>query len=148
MNSRFAIAVHILTLIARAEGEPVTSEQIAASVNTNASLVRRLLSQLTRARLTTSRLGAGGGALLARPAEQITLADVYRAMRDGEIFGLHREQPNPACLVGRNIQALLAKRFDAATHALEAELERTTIADALSEVESQGRRRSARRRTG
>jgi Rrf2 family protein len=135
MNSRFAFAVHILTLIAGGEGEPVTSEYIAGSVNTNPSLVRRILTQLTRAGLTTARMGTGGGALLARPAERITLRDVYRAVDDGELFALHRERPNPACPVGRNIQAMLETRFDAATRALEAELDRSTIADALADVE-------------
>lgn len=136
MNSRFAVAVHTLTLIAQGAGEPVTSEYIAGSVNTNPSLVRRILSQLTRAGLTTSQMGTGGGALLARPADRITLRDVYRAVDDAELFALHREQPNPACPVGRNIQALLERRIDAATRALEAELDRTTIADALTEVEA------------
>ena len=148
MNSRFAVAVHILTLIASAEGAPVTSEHIAASVNTNPSLIRRLLSQLARAGLTGAQLGSGGGALLARPADRITLRDVYRAVADGEVFGLHREQPNVACPVGRNIQLLLEARFEAATRALEAELERTTIADALKEVESREKTRPADRRTG
>lgn len=138
MNSRFAVAVHILTLIASAEGTPVTSEHIAASVNTNPSLIRRLLAGLARAGLTTAQMGSGGGALLARPADLITLRDVYRAVADGEVFGLHREQPNLACPVGRNIESLLETRFEAATRALEAELERTSIADALAEVEARG----------
>jgi Rrf2 family protein len=134
MNSRFAVAVHILTLVAEGRGAPVTSEYIAGSVNTNPSLVRRLLTQLTRAGLTTSQLGVGGGALLARPAEQITLRDVYRAVAEGELFGLHREQPNPLCPVGRNIQGMLETRFSAATEALEASLDRTTLADLSQEV--------------
>lgn len=148
MNSRFAVAVHILTLIARGGGEPVTSEYIAGSVNTNASLVRRLLSQLTRAGLTTSQMGIGGGALLARPAERITLRDVYRAVDEGELFGLHREPPNPACPVGRNIQSMLEARFDAATRALERELERTTIADALAEMDVLDEEREEARKAG
>jgi DNA-binding IscR family transcriptional regulator len=103
-------------------------------VNTNASLVRRLLSQLTRAGLTTSQMGIGGGALLARPADRITLRDVYRAVDEGEIFALHREQPNPACSVGRNIQSALETRFDAATRTLEQELDRTTIAGMAADI--------------
>lgn len=148
MNSRFAVAVHILTLIAREEGQPVTSAYIAGSVSTNPSLIRRLLVQLTRAGLTTSQMGAGGGALLARAADRITLRDVYRAVDEGEIFGLHREQPNPSCPVGRNIQAMLETRFEAATRAMEAELERTTIADTAAEVETREEQRSSARRTG
>lgn len=129
MNSRFAVAVHILTLLEQSGGEPVTSEYVAGSVNTNPSLIRRLLSTLAKARLTTSQLGTGGGALLARPAAEITLLDVYRAVDGGELFGMHREVPNPNCPVGRNIQAELESRFEAATRALEAELSRTTIAE-------------------
>ncbi|HET6763427.1 MAG TPA: Rrf2 family transcriptional regulator [Longimicrobiaceae bacterium] len=148
MNSRFAVAVHILTLIAAGEGEPVSSEYIAGSVNTNPSLIRRLLSQLTRAGLTTAQMGAGGGALLARPAERITLRDVYRAVDEGEIFGLHREQPNPACPVGRNIQSHLETRFHAAARALEDELDRTTIADAMADVGARNAQRGAERKAG
>jgi Rrf2 family protein len=133
-SSRFAVAVHILTLLAQGGGEPVTSEYIAGSVNTNPSLIRRLLLALQKAGLTTSQLGTGGGALLARPAGHITLLDVYRAVEEGEVFGMHREQPNPDCPVGRNIQAELHTRFDSATRQMEGELARTTIAQMLAGV--------------
>jgi DNA-binding IscR family transcriptional regulator len=99
MNSRFAVATHILTLLEQSRGEPVTSEYIAGSVNTNPSLVRRLLGVLAKAGLTTSQMGTGGGALLARPASRITLG------------------------------AVLERRRDAAERVLEAELDRTTIAE-------------------
>jgi DNA-binding IscR family transcriptional regulator len=121
----------------------MTSEYIAGSVNTNPSLIRRMLSALHAAGLTTSQLGTGGGALLARAADEITLLDVYRAVDEGELFALHREQPNPACPVGRNIQAELHGRFDAATRALEAELGRTTIAQMLAGVTGRGREERA-----
>lgn len=134
MNSRFAVAVHILTLLEQGGGEPLSSEYVAGSVNTNASLVRRLLGSMARAGLTTSQFGAGGGALLARPAGQITLADVYRAVDAGDLFGMHREGPNPACPVGRHIAGALQTRIDAAERAMAAELDRTTIADLSRDV--------------
>ncbi|MNX91130.1 putative HTH-type transcriptional regulator YwnA [compost metagenome] len=133
-SSRFAVAVHILTLLQLQEGEPVTSEHIAGSVNTNPAVVRRLLSMLAQAGLTTSRLGAGGGALLARPAEDITLLAVYQAVEDGHLFAMHHEAPNPRCLVGRNIQGALERTVDDAQRALEAELAGKTIAGVLGEV--------------
>ena len=142
MNSRFAVAVHVLTLLDQSGGEPVTSEYVAGSVNTNPSLVRRLLGMLAKAGITTSQLGTGGGALLARSAGEITLLDVYRAVDDGDLFAMHRERPNPQCPVGRNIQAALEARFDTAARALEAELARSTVADVLRDV----RRREGRRR--
>ncbi|HTH29370.1 MAG TPA: Rrf2 family transcriptional regulator [Sphingobium sp.] len=137
MNTRLAVATHILTFIQTQAGEPSTSELIASSVNTNPALIRRLLSQLARAGLTTSRMGSGGGALLARPADQITLLDVYNAIDDdGEVFALH-DQPNPRCPVGRNINGVLKARIAAAEKALRDQLARTTIADMADDVAAQ-----------
>ena len=144
MNTRFAVAVHILTFLQTQGGEPATSELIASSVCTNASLIRRLLSQLARAGLTTSQMGTGGGALLARPADAITLLDVYRAIdEDDGVIPMH-PSPNPKCPVGRNIQAVLSTRIDAAERALRDELARTTIAELAGDVARRVRRASAR----
>jgi DNA-binding IscR family transcriptional regulator len=140
-NSRFAVAVHILTLLAQGDGEPVSSEVMASSINTNPSLVRRLIGMLTTAGLTVSERGPAGGTLLARPAWRIRLIEAYRAVEGSEIFGLHSERPNPECPVGRNIQAALGTRFDAATAALEAELSHTTIADMFADVRQRERAR-------
>jgi DNA-binding IscR family transcriptional regulator len=96
ISSRFAVAVHILTLLETGRGEPLTSEYVAGSVNTNPAVVRRILSMLARAGLTHARLGAGGGSVLARPAAEISLRDVYRAVECEErLFSLHHERPNP-----------------------------------------------------
>lgn len=128
MNTRFAVATHILTFLHTQQGVPASSELIASSVNTNPSLIRRLLQQLGKAGLTTSQMGTGGGALLARPADTITLLDVYRAMdEDGEVFAIH-ENPNPLCPVGRNIQVVLKAEIDAVEQAMHARLAGTSIA--------------------
>jgi Rrf2 family protein len=138
ISSRFAVAVHILTLLETGRGEPLTSEYMAGSVNTNPAVVRRILSLLARAGLTRARMGAGGGTLLARPAEAITLKDVYRAVECGErLFALHHEKPNPKCPVGRNIQAVLERATGAAQTALEEQLGGRTVADVMAEVRSE-----------
>ncbi len=142
MNSRFAVAAHILTLLYDQDGEPLTSEYIAGSVNTNPAVIRRLLSLLAKAGLTTAQLGAGGGALLARPAAAITLLDVYRAVDEGELFAMHRQGPNPDCPVGRHIQAALEGTMDAASRAMEAELAKRTIADLVEDVRRRERRKA------
>lgn len=143
MNTRFAVATHILTVLQAQGGVPATSEYIAGSVNTNPSLVRRLLSQLARAGLTVARMGTGGGALLARPAGEITLLDVYRAVdEESDVIPIH-QAPNPQCPVGRNIQQVLEQRIDAAERALFAELARTTIAELAADVARRERRRGA-----
>lgn len=133
-STRFAVAVHTLTAVALHEGRPVTSEELAASVRTNPSLIRRLLSMLAEAQLTTAQLGAGGGALLARPAGQITLLAVYRAVEESELFTVHRTPPDQMCPIGCNILPVLAQTTCRAQQALEAELERVTIADVVHDV--------------
>ena len=148
MNTRFAVAVHILALLQTRGGEPATSALIAGSVNTNPSLIRRLLSQLARAGLTTSQMGSGGGALLAKPADTITLLDVYRAVDDErEIIPMHHS-PNPKCPVGRHIQGALERRIGAAERALQEELSRMTIAELAGEVARRARRRTDAARSG
>ena len=143
MNTRFAVAVHILTFLASQRGDPATSELIASSVGTNPSLIRRLLSQLAKAGLTTSQMGTGGGALLARPAEGITLLDVYGAVdEDREVIPVH-PSPNPQCPVGRNIHAVLEARIEAAERALQAQLARTTVAELAGDVARRVRRQGA-----
>jgi Rrf2 family protein len=139
ISSRFAVAVHILTLLETGRGEPLTSEYMAGSVSTNPAVVRRILSMLARAGLTRARLGAGGGTVLARPAEGITLRDVYRAVECDHLFALHHEKPNPKCPVGRNIQAVLERATDAAQNALEKELGERTLADVMAEVRAEER---------
>lgn len=140
--------MHILTLLQSQKGEPATSELIAASVNTNASLIRRLLSQLARAGLTTSQMGSGGGALLARPASAITLLDVFRAVDEKrDVIPMH-PSPNPRCPVGRNIALVLESRIAAAERALQEELSGTTIAELAGDVSRREQRRSATGRAG
>ena len=134
-NSRFAVAVHALTLMSL-EGRPLTSEFIAGSVNTNPVVIRRVLADLRTARLVASRGGQGGGWRLLRAPEAISLRDVYRAIEAPRLFGLPDRPPNPACPVGSTIQPLLNRQFELALQGMESALGRTTIADLLRESDS------------
>ena len=138
-SSRFTVGIHILTLLAYGDGETVTSEYIAGSVNTNAVVIRRLLSLLRAAKLVTSQGGPGGGWRLNRIPRSITLRDVHIAMEGGTLFPMHPSTPNPRCPVGSTIQTALSDHFDEARHALEKQLERTTIADLVQEVKTMPR---------
>lgn len=138
-SSRFAVAVHTLVSIAVMGGKPVRSEDIANSANTGAAVIRRLLSLLNEAGLTTSQLGAGGGALLAKQSENIRLLDVYEAVEDTEIFTLHRESPCENCAVGGNIHEAIRPTLERARSAFENELSKVTIADIAAEVARLGK---------
>ncbi|WP_137155771.1 Rrf2 family transcriptional regulator [Rhizobium sp. FKL33] len=134
MNTRFSVATHILVILHCQDGKPVSSDVIAQSVNTHPALIRRILTQLSRAGLTQSQLGAGGGALLARPGSTITLRDVYDAVdEDGDLLGVH-PGPNPDCPVGRNIQQTLRGEISEAVNALRIQLSQKTIAALAGDI--------------
>ncbi len=138
-SSRFAVAVHTLVSIDVMGGKPVRSEDIAHSANTGAVVIRRLLSQLSDAGLTTSQMGVGGGALLAKPSGDIRLLDVYEAVEDTEVFTLHRSPPLEGCAVGGNIQEAIRPTLEKARLALENELSKVTISDIAAEVARLGK---------
>jgi Rrf2 family protein len=131
-SCRFAFAVHVLALLAdkRAVGG-ACSEALAGSVNTNAVVIRRLLSQLRKAGLVKTRQGSTGGATLSRPPESIALDQVYRAIEPKASFATHHNQPNQCCPVGAGIERVLEEIFSSAQAALESELARRTLRDVL-----------------
>src|SRR5689334_24251905 len=96
-NSQFSMAVHILTMLATSHGENVKSECLAGSVNTNAVVIRRILSQLGHAGLVVSQTGAFGGTRLLKETGDILLSDVYKAVSCGEVFALHPKGANQDC---------------------------------------------------
>jgi DNA-binding IscR family transcriptional regulator len=126
-NTRFTIALHILTLLAWRQGSTLTSEFIAASVNTNPVPVRRLLGLLKRKQLVRSQSGVHGGWELARESARTTLLDVRRALQQGPLFAMHSRQPNPACPVGRSIQHALGRLYAEAERAVERRLAAVTL---------------------
>jgi len=134
-NSQFSVAIHILTMLARSEGENVKSECLAGSVNTNAVVIRRLLSQLGHADLVTSQTGAAGGTRLARKPADIKLSDVYHAVCCGEVFALHPKGANKDCPVGRNIEAVLCNLQKEIDRTVGEKLAEYTLDDVLARID-------------
>lgn len=139
-SCRFSVAVHVLAVLAYKTGEPVTSELLASSVNTNPVVIRRLLLVLQEAGLVETRKGAGLGSRLGREPNRITLAEIYRAVESEELFPLPAREPNQNCPVGQCIQGALEKIFRSAQHALEKELGKSTLADVLKTVKANCRK--------
>jgi Rrf2 family protein len=133
-SSRYTVAIHVLTLLAYGANEPMTSEYIADSVNTNPVVIRRLMAALRDANLVISQPGPGGGWQLLRAPKGITLRDVYRIVEAEPLFALHSNTPNPRCPVGGSIQTVLLARYEEARLALENDLGRTSIKDLLRAV--------------
>jgi Rrf2 family protein len=135
-SCRFAVAVHVLAVLAYKEGGTATSALLAGSVNTNPVVIRRLLLLLQAAGFIETAKGAGAGSRLSRAPERITLAQVYQAVETEEPFASHSKRPNKACPVGNCIQAALEKVFASAEAALQRELAKTSLADILQSVQA------------
>jgi Rrf2 family protein len=140
-NSRFAVAVHVVTYLAHqramAGTPPLPSGVIATSVDTHPVVIRRVLSALARAGIVESRNGKGGGARLARKPEKITLLDIYRSTEDCELFAARPSRAKSSsrrCAVACRMESLLDPVFDTAQKAAEASLGKITIAQLLKKM--------------
>lgn len=131
-NQRFAISIHALTLLA-ANDEPLTSEAIASSVDTNPVVIRRTMASLREHGLVESKSGANGGWRLAREPKKIGLSEVYRSLDEVKVLSVH-SHPNKLCPIGGNITSVLQTVFDDAQSEMEKVLGEYTVADVLRDV--------------
>lgn len=135
ISSRFSVGIHILSLIEFNKNGVSSSEYLAGSVNTNPALIRKITGMLKKAGLVEVRPGIAG-AKLAKDLSEITLLDVYKAVsvvQDNELFNVH-ENPNPKCIVGKNIQGAIMPIFTTAQIALEKVLGSVTIEDVVKDI--------------
>jgi Rrf2 family protein len=87
-----------IELAASREGH-VTSDQLAKAQQIPAKFLEAILTQLRRAGLVRSQRGPDGGFWLARPAEEISLADIIRAIV-GPLLGVRGERPENLGYIG------------------------------------------------
>ena len=80
-------------LAAAAAGEPVKADQIAEAQSIPLNFLENILAELRRAGIVESRRGAAGGYLLARPPEEVSLADVIRAV-EGPLANVRGMSPD------------------------------------------------------
>jgi transcriptional regulator, Rrf2 family len=137
ISVRFTAAVHTLLCILYFEKDyRVTSDFIAESTGVNAVIIRKILLQLQKAGLVETAAGVGGSHLVKKP-EEINLLSIYKAVNEDNVhrtvFSFH-PSPNSQCPLGKNIHRILDPVLDNAQKALEVELQKTTLADMLSQL--------------
>ena len=124
-DSRLSGVLHVLLHMAEADG-PVTSEAMAATMQANPVVIRRVLAGLRDAGFVRSEKGHGGGWTLGRALDRLTLRDIYEALGAPELFAMGNRTESPGCLVEqavnaaldgayRDAEALLLERFGAIT---------------------------------
>lgn len=129
MNNRFPVSLHILTLLHDAKGEVMSSEYLAGSININPVLVRKEIMNLRKFGFVDSKEGKGGGSFLTRDAADINLGEVYSAVKSDHILGQNKNEPNPKCPIGKQINQHLISLYSDAENALIQNLSKQTLAD-------------------
>jgi len=130
-NTRFTVAIHILMSLALRD-EWLNSGQLAWSIDTNPSMVRRILATLLKAGLVQTRAGIDGGAHLAAAPEEIRLIEVFDAVAVKSSLNVH--EPNEQCPLGAVIQGSLKKIVREYDEAARDALAKATIATVAEEV--------------
>lgn len=127
-DSRLSSMLHILLHMAHA-GRQVTSEDLARMLQTNPVLVRRTLAGLREKGLVAAEKGHGGGWVIARPLETITLYDVYEGLGEPTLFAIGHRSEDSECLVERAVNAALDQTLAEARALVLARLEAVTLAE-------------------
>lgn len=134
MDNRFSSAIHTLILVSESD-KPLASEDIARSVGTNASYIRKIIGLLKRRGIIESRRGVGGYSLIPK-SDELTLMQIYQAVNETErpgLFDLHRN-PNDQCVVGRHIKPVLSGMFAEIEDSFYLVLSKKTLADCIGEI--------------
>ncbi|MDA3628462.1 Rrf2 family transcriptional regulator [Saccharopolyspora sp. WRP15-2] len=138
LDIRFSRALKVMLLLALSDADEATAQssaQLARNLNTNPSLVRKLLVPLVNAGLVVCAKGRAGGARLGRPAETITLAEIYRcAVGDKPLWACSPAGEQDACLVSAHASDYFAALTAEAEEAVLASLGDRTLADSVREL--------------
>ena len=134
MDTKFSVAVHVLILISESP-IPINSDQMAESVGTNASYIRKILALLKKAEIVDGRRGISGYSMTAAP-EQLTLLQVYQAVTEEQklhLLDIH-QNPDDRCIVGRHIKPVLTGMFADMEEGFARSLAGKTLADCIAAI--------------
>ena len=137
MDTKFSVAVHVLILISESPA-PMTSDQMAGSVGTNASYIRKILSLLKKAGIVDGHRGIGGYSLTVA-SEQLTLLQIYQAVTEEtkvHLLDIHQNSSDQ-CIVGRHIRPVLSGMFMDIEEVFAQTLSGKTLADCIAAMRSE-----------
>ena len=134
MDTKFSVAVHVLILISESPN-PLNSDQMAGSVGTNASYIRKILALLKKGEIVDGHRGISGYSLTVAP-EQLTLLQIYQVVMEKSnihLLDIH-QNPSDQCIVGRHIRPALTEMFINIEDAFARSLAGKTLADCIANI--------------
>jgi Rrf2 family protein len=126
VSAKVDYAVRAAAELAAAGAGPVKGEAVAQAQGIPLKFLENILGELKHAGLVRSQRGADGGYWLAKPADEITIADVIRAV-EGPLASVRGEAPESVRYGGA--AEALGKLWVAVRANLRAVLEEVTVAD-------------------
>jgi Rrf2 family protein len=116
-------------LAAASDEKPVKAERIATAQGVPLNFLENILGELRHAGIVRSHRGADGGFRLARPAGEISIADVIRAV-EGPLATVRGGPPENSAYPGA--ASSLPRVWIAVRKNLRSVVERVTVADVAS----------------
>jgi DNA-binding IscR family transcriptional regulator len=123
--------------------EPMTSEVLARSMDTNPVVIRRVMAGLRAAGYVQSEKGHGGGWTLACDLAKLTLRDIYEALGSPSLLAIGNRTEAPGCLVEAAVNAQLSESFHDAEELLLARFGEVTLGMLSDDVRARLAARSA-----
>ena len=126
ISAKADYALRAAAELAAAGGGPVKGDRLASSQQIPPKFLENILSDLRQAGIVRSQRGSEGGYWLARQAEEVSLADIIRAV-DGPLASVRGQRPEEVLYVGAAEQ--LQRVWIAVRHNLREVLEQVSVAD-------------------
>ncbi len=139
VNTQFSVGVHVMQVLEVYSDQKIVSSFIAGSVNADPGLVRFTLSKLVKAGLVHSTRGRYGSCELSRPATQISLLEIYRAIEAPGVFATHNYPVDKKCVVSVHHKETMEQVFMDCQEAFELSLQKTMLADVVKPIKKERR---------
>ena len=134
INNRFSVGVHIMTALGDHHGEAVTSSDLTASVRAHESKVRSLLSKLVKAGLVVTSRGRHGFSSLSRPANKISLLEIYKAADAPPVFSIHKYPKEKTCRTSCTHKEAMAELLEDTQRAFETRLGQRMLSEIVAKA--------------
>jgi Rrf2 family protein len=134
VNQQFTFAVHIMAVLAFSPEEVIGSRRLAASVNTNPVVVRRLLLALRAARLIETFAGKHGGARLRERPSQVSLVKIYDAVEPRPVISINERRALRQCHVSCNMKSIMSGVAESTEQAVRKHLKGITLAQLIRRI--------------
>ena len=123
-----------MTALAFSPNKVMGSQALAASVNTNPVVVRRLLLALRRAGLIETFAGKHGGARLRQKPNRISLVDIYDAVESRPVIPINERKVSRQCHVSCNMKRIMSGVAESTGQAVRKHLAGITLSELVGKV--------------